>query len=51
VASIRFVFVFQTKLMFGSYSCNLFVGPGDYVAREGEAVDGLYIILDGQVKL
>ena len=25
--------------------------PGDYVAREGEPVDGLYIILDGQVKI
>jgi hypothetical protein len=25
--------------------------PGDYVAREGEPVDGLYIILDGQVKV
>jgi hypothetical protein len=27
-----------------------FAEPGDYVAREGEPVDGLYIILDGQVK-
>ena len=25
--------------------------PGDYVAREGEPVYGLYIILDGQVKI
>jgi len=25
--------------------------PGDYVAREGKPVDGLYIILDGQVKI
>ena len=27
-----------------------FAEPGDYVAREGEPVDGLCIILDGQVK-
>ena len=26
-----------------------FAEPGDYVAREGEPVDGLCIILDGQV--
>ncbi|GJN02098.1 hypothetical protein PR202_ga19418 [Eleusine coracana subsp. coracana] len=26
-------------------------GPGDYVAREGEPVDGLYIILDGQAEV
>ncbi|XP_025823477.1 acyl-coenzyme A thioesterase 8 isoform X1 [Panicum hallii] len=25
--------------------------PGDYVAREGEPVDGLYIILDGQAEV
>ncbi|XP_066348856.1 acyl-CoA hydrolase 2-like [Miscanthus floridulus] len=25
--------------------------PGDYVAREGEPIDGLYIILDGQVEV
>jgi len=25
--------------------------PGDYVAREGEPVHGIYMILDGQVKI
>ncbi|KAG8065697.1 hypothetical protein GUJ93_ZPchr0004g40042 [Zizania palustris] len=25
--------------------------PGDYVAREGDPVDGLYIILDGQAEV
>jgi hypothetical protein len=41
---------FSNQAYFGSNACSLFVGPGDYVARDGEPVDGLYIILDGQVK-
>ena len=35
-----------------SYVWFLFLAePGDYVAREGEPVHGIYMILDGQVKI